>query len=288
MEYTLEWIGELSLKILGRFHEERVGKIVQGFKNTAYIKTVDDELICLTSYHTRAPMNLNFKGELDFRSLDYDDAEVIITNDGLHIKDTGFIMSYNSVYLGKKQFDIKNGVCLRALFAARAISLFDLSGSLLDPQSPFFKDLSYLIKAVSNFVCDHNFDKVQEYLPSLIGLGNGFTPSGDDFIVGFLFCLNQSLLCRDWPTMNIRIKYNTNWVSKKFIEYSQAGYVIEPIEKFVDSLFAQKDEVIISALADLMTIGHSSGIDASVGILFATALHGKKDFCESIHNTLSL
>jgi hypothetical protein len=288
MEYTLEWIGELSLKILGRFHEARVGKIVQCFKNTAYIRTVDDELICLTSYPIRAPVNLNFKGELDFRNLDYIDAEVIITNDGLYIKDTRFIMSYKRVYLEKKRFDIKNGVDLRALFAARAISLFDLSGSLLDPQSPFFKDLSYLIKAVSNFVCDHNFDKVQEYIPSLIGLGNGFTPSGDDFLVGFLFCLNQSLLCRDLPTMNIRIKDNTNWVSKKFIEYSQAGYVIEPIEKFVDSVFAQKDEVIISALADLLTIGHSTGIDASVGVLFATALHGKKEFCESIHNTLSL
>jgi hypothetical protein len=88
--------------------------------------------------------------------------------------------------------------------------------------------------------------------------------------------------------MNIRIKGNTNWVSKKFIEYSQAGYVIEPIEKFVDSVFAQKDEVIISALADLLTIGYSTGIDASVGVLFATALYWKKEFCESIHNTLSL
>jgi hypothetical protein len=29
-----------------------------------------------------------------------------------------------------------------------------------------------------------------------------------------------------------------------------------------------------------MRIGHSSGIDASVGVLFATALHGKKEFCE--------
>lgn len=288
MDYTLEWMGELSLRILGRFHEERVGKIVQGFKNTAYIKTIDDDLICLTSYHIRAPMNLNFKGELDFKSLDYNDAEVIITNDGLQIKDTRFIKSYNRVYLGTKQFDIKDGVQLRALFAARAISLFDLSGSLLDPQSPFFKDLSFLTKALSNFVCDHNFDKVQEYIPSLIGLGNGYTPSGDDFLVGFLFCLNQLLLSRGWPTMNIRIKGNTNWVSKRFIEYSQAGYVIEPIEKFVDSLFVQKNEVIISALADLMRIGHSSGIDASVGVLFATALQGKKEFCESLHNTLSL
>ncbi|PWU79701.1 MAG: hypothetical protein DLM72_16085 [Candidatus Nitrosopolaris wilkensis] len=173
MEYTLEWIGELSSKTLGRFsHEERIGKIVQGFKNTAYIKTLDDELICLTSYPIRAPTNLNFEGELDFRNVDYNDAEVIRTKDGLQIKDTRFIMCYNKRYQGKKQFDTKNGVHLRALFAAKALSLLDLSGSLLDPQCPFFKDLSHSIKALSNFVCNHNFDKVQEYIPSLIGLGN--------------------------------------------------------------------------------------------------------------------
>jgi hypothetical protein len=285
----IEWIGELSSKTLGRFfHEELAGKIVQGFKNTAYIKTLDNELICLTSYPIRAPMNLNFKGELDFRNVNYDDAEVIRRNDGLQIKDLRFIMSYNKGYLGKKKFEIKNGVHLRALFAAKALALLDLSGSLLDTQSPFFKDLSYSIKALSNFVCNHNLDKVQEHIPSLIGLGNGFTPSGDDFLVGFLFCLNQSLLCRGWPTMNVKLIGNTNWVSKKFLQYSQAGYVIEPVEKFVDSLFAQEDEVVISALTDLMRIGHSSGIDTSVGVLFAIALDAGREFCESIHNTLSL
>ncbi len=92
----MEWIGELSLKILGRFHEARVGKIVQCFKNTAYIRTVYDELICLTSYPIRAPVNLNFKGELDFRNLDYIDAEVIITSDGLYIKDTSLNISFTS------------------------------------------------------------------------------------------------------------------------------------------------------------------------------------------------
>jgi hypothetical protein len=273
-------MGELAIKILSRFsHEKRSGKIIQGFKNTAYIKTLDDELICLTSYDVRAPMNLNFKGDLDFRSLDYFDAEVIKRKNALYIKGTTFNIRSDRQFLRTKQFDIEKGFYERALFAAKTLSLFDLSGSLLDSRSPFFQDLTYLTKLLSNFVCNHNFVQVQGHLTSLIGLGNGFTPSGDDFLVGFLFCLNQLLICRCSSTTNFGIIGSTNWVSKKFIEYSQAGYVIEPLEKFVNSLFSESpEELILSTLTDLIKIGHSSGIDTTVGALFATALDQPKEF----------
>jgi hypothetical protein len=289
MEYALRWIGELSTKILGRFSNEKcAGRIIQPFKNTAYIKTHDDNLICLTSYGVRAPMYLNFKGDLDFSSLDYSDAEVIKIKDGLYIKGTTFNMSSGRYYLRKKQFDLKKGVYGRALFAAKTLSLFDLTGSILDSCSPFFINPSYLIKILSNFICTHNFVQIERHISSLIGLGNGFTPSGDDFLVGFLFCLNQLLLCRDLATTNFRITGNTNWISKKFIEYSQYGYVIEPLEKFVNSLFREKEESIISALTDLVRIGHSSGIDTSVGVLLATSLNMGKEFLEPLYNALSL
>lgn len=265
-----------------------MGKIVQGFKNTAYIKISANELICLTSYQIRAEMNLNFKGDLDFRDTDYNHAPVIKIKEGLRVKETEFDISSSRQYLRKKQFDIKNGFRQRALFATRVLSFFDLSGSIVDSQSPFFKSLSYSIKALLDSVREHDFNKTQEYVPSLVGLGNGFTPSGDDFLVGFLFCLNQLLHCRGQTTTNFNIKGSTNWVSKKFIEYSQAGYVIEPVEKFVVSLFEQNDEVIISALTNLIRIGHSSGIDTAVGILFATALDGDQEFCDSVYTTLSL
>jgi hypothetical protein len=288
MEYTSQWIGELSLNILDRFSDEKcAGKIIQCFKNTAYIQTSYDDLICLTSYGVRAPMYINFKGDLDFRSLDYSNAEVIKIKDGFCIKDTIFNTHSARHYVRKKRFD-EQGVYGRALFAAKALSLFDLTGSVLDSDSPFFIDISYLIKILSDFICNHNFVQIKRYISSLVGLGNGFTPSGDDFLVGFLFCLNHLLLCQGLPTTNFEITGNTNWVSKKFIEYSQNGYVIEPLEKFVDSLFTENDESIISALTDLIRIGHSSGIDTSVGVLLTTSLGMGKKFLEPLYNALSL
>ena len=288
MYYTLQWIGELSLKILDRFSDGKyAGKIIQPFNNTAYIKTPDDDLICLTSYGVRGPMYLNFKGDLDFRTLDYSNADVIKIKDGLHIKDTVFDIRSGRHYLRKKQFNLEKGVYGRALFAAKTLSLFDLTGSILDSYSPFFIGISHIIKKLSNFICNHNFVPIEQYMSSLIGLGNGFTPSGDDFLVGFLFCLNQLLLCKGLSTTNFGITGNTNWISKKFIEYSQNGYVIEPIEKFVDSLFAENDESVISALTDLIRIGHSSGIDTGVGVLIATSLDTGKESLEPLHDALS-
>src|SRR5919197_4673860 len=167
MHYTLQWIGELSLKILDRFSDGKyAGKIIQPFNNTAYIKTSDDDLICLTLYGVRCPMYLNFKGDLDFRTLDYSNADVIKIKDGLHIKDTVFDIRSGRHYLRKKQFNLEKGVCGRALFAAKTLSLFDLTGSILDSYSPFFIGTSHIIKILSNFICNHNFVPIERQMSS--------------------------------------------------------------------------------------------------------------------------
>jgi predicted PP-loop superfamily ATPase len=108
-------------------------------------------------------------------------------------------------------------------------------------------------------------------------LGNGFTPSGDDFIVGFLFCLNRILSSSNHKHGKFVIMGNTNWASKKFIDYSQNGIVIEPLEVFVNFLLSGENE-IKSSLMDLIQVGKSSGIDASIGAIIATVFVFDNDF----------
>ena len=100
-------------------------------------------------------------------------------------------------------------------------------------------------------------------------MGNGFTPSGDDFIVGFLFCLKRILLHTNHKGAKFVIIGNTNWASKKFIDYSQNGIVIEPLEMFVNFLLSGENETEFP-LMDLIQVGKSSGIDASIGAIIAT------------------
>jgi len=119
--------------------------------------------------------------------------------------------------------------------------------------------------------------KLSDQLSSIVGLGNGFTPSGDDFIVGFLFCLNRILLCSNDKSIKFVVMGNTNWASKKFIDYSQNDIVIEPLEVFVNFLLSGINKTKFS-LMDLAQVGKSSGIDASIGAIIATVFVFDNDF----------
>ena len=119
--------------------------------------------------------------------------------------------------------------------------------------------------------------KLSNQLSGIVGLGNGFTPSGDDFIVGFLFCLNRILLCTNHKDAKFVIMGNTNWASKKFIDYSQNDIVIEPLEMFVNFLLSGENETKFP-LMDLIQVGKSSGIDASIGAIIATVFVFDNDF----------
>jgi hypothetical protein len=70
---------------------------------------------------------------------------------------------------------------------------------------------------------------------------------------------------------------NTNWASKKFIDYSQNDIVIEPLEVFVNFLLSGENEKK-NPLMDLLQIGKSSGIDASIGVIIATVFVFDNDF----------
>ena len=70
---------------------------------------------------------------------------------------------------------------------------------------------------------------------------------------------------------------NTNWASRKFIDYSQNGIVIEPLEVFVNYLLSGENEKKFP-LMDLVQVGKSSGIDASIGAIMATIFIFDNDF----------
>ena len=58
-------------------------------------------------------------------------------------------------------------------------------------------------------------------------------------------------------------------LAKKFIDYSQNGIVVEPLEMFVNFLLSGEYETKFP-LMDLIQVGKSSGIDASIGAIIAT------------------
>ena len=248
---------------------ETIGETVKVFENTVYLKTEHDDLICLTSKDVKAPMNLNLNTSVDFLKLDCISKKVIRTPTGLKLETILFNTKNSKVYPITKNYKMKNGLQNRILFSVDEINLLDTLGSILDNHSPFFNELSYSIRIISESTQKRDLMKLSKQLSSVVGLGNGFTPSGDDFIVGFLFCLNRILSCTNHKSAKFIIMGNTNWASKKFIDYSQNGIVIEPLEMFVNFLLSGENETRFPLL-DLIQVGKSSGIDASIGAIIAT------------------
>ena len=278
MNFEIATAGKSALNFIESYSEgETIGETVKVFENTVYLKTGHDDLICLTSKDVKAPMNLNLNTPVDFLKLDCVSKKVIRTPTGLKLKTIVFDTKNSKIYPTTKDYKMKNGLQNRILFVVDEINLLDTLGSILDNHSPFFNELSYAIRTISESTQKRDLMKLSNQLSSIVGLGNGFTPSGDDFIVGFLFCLNRILSSSNHKHGKFVIMGNTNWASKKFIDYSQNGIVIEPLEVFVNFLLSGENE-IKSSLMDLIQVGKSSGIDASIGAIIATVFVFDNDF----------
>ncbi len=113
-------------------------------------------------------------------------------------------------------------------------------------------------------------------LGQLAGLGPGLTPSGDDFIVGYLAalyvrCLREPLL-RAFLVGLIapvtRLAAAGNSISRQFMLNALAGEFSESLAQVVLAVAAHDELRLRQSAARLVRVGHSSGADSLVGLLF--------------------
>ena len=113
---------------------------------------------------------------------------------------------------------------------------------------------------------------------ALVGLGEGLTPSGDDFLVGLLAVLhlNGFLPCSAASPVHAQfcqcIRLGTSQLSGEFLRCAFAGHFAEPLVLLVHALCAPDTDTWPVHAATLATVGHSSGVDAMVGIALGCRL----------------
>jgi len=114
-------------------------------------------------------------------------------------------------------------------------------------------------------------------LHSFLGMGTGLTPSGDDFIWGFLLALSrwQSLLCPHFDLDKLGAllialaRRSTTLLSVSMVECASLGWADAGILSVLDALIT--GQMNIQQMADtLLDFGSTSGLDAFSGM--ATAL----------------
>lgn len=123
---------------------------------------------------------------------------------------------------------------------------------------------------------------VRSDLHSLIGLGQGLTPSGDDFIGGLLFA--QWYLYKAYPetitwdqrAVDDLIEYartRTNVISHAILRDHASGKGAEPLHNLVTALLQGKaPDELAAHIRALLAIGSTSGWDMLVGVMTSMLL----------------
>lgn len=161
--------------------------------------------------------------------------------------------------------------CLAALMPTGGFADLMLPGGTLWKQSLAAKEAAALLAQATAEMRAGEADAAAETLCGLIGLGEGLTPSGDDFLCGVLaaayLCSGKAAkLC---AALNGRIMERlllTNDISAAFLKCACAGLFSQPVIELHEKVDLAHSRRSFAA------IGHSSGADTLSGILYAARL----------------
>jgi hypothetical protein len=143
-------------------------------------------------------------------------------------------------------------------------------------QNPFEAEVSNMLEKRTLLLLNELLnDRISSALPhavSLVGLGPGLTPSGDDFLTGLFTIFNMKnspiypyrSFCED---VLKKAKTLTNDISYMTLKKAANGKVRESIISLLNSILVDDQDLILS-LNKLLNIGSSSGTDIAYGIVF--------------------
>ncbi len=121
--------------------------------------------------------------------------------------------------------------------------------------------------------------KLTEFEPAavrVLGLGNGLTPSGDDFLGGIFFALAHTphpawsaAMPKLQANLKAACKDATNPISAALLADNMAGASFGELHDMLDALESNDTLFIEAAAHALMRLGSSSGADLLAGLLLA-------------------
>ena len=117
--------------------------------------------------------------------------------------------------------------------------------------------------------CDASED-LRRALQTLIGFGEGLTPSGDDFTVGIVWaaCVLPRARAQLLPSFDEALApllHKTNDVSAQMLRFALEGRFSEPLVRLAQ---ARQPADRFAALEAVASIGHTSGRDTLCGVHF--------------------
>jgi len=130
-------------------------------------------------------------------------------------------------------------------------------------------------------------DAMRHAAARLVGLGQGLTPAGDDFLCGFLaagWCrraagLARAHLLESFAEVVRELLGQTTEISASFLRDAVAGRISPPLAALAEACSGAPGSDLDAALLRLGAIGHSSGLDAATGFFYGAAVWDKATDC---------
>ena len=139
-----------------------------------------------------------------------------------------------------------------------------------------------VVERIARECLSHDLPGVFQEAEGLVGLGEGLTPAGDDFLGGLFFarhllaCSYPFLLYLEFSDLREWIaacQPRTNLISYVLLKDNARGHALEPLNRFGIALLTNQPEAcIISAASELIKTGHSTGWSLLAGFLVGMLL----------------
>ena len=266
------------------------------------MRSANGELLFVTNYSLRSPITVNLDptSGLEHAVRPMDPVRIgrdrIDIGSGISIDISKALRfhSRSSVSSDTSQELSRIGKALRV--ASTLLNIIDTTQSVMDPNGLAHGGATaFVANGVQPLGRSDPEKQFYDAAFKIVGLGSGFTPSGDDMLGGFLTAhnslaasINRAPILLDMPLLEEK----TSWVSAKLLDYMQRLILDEQLQCLIDSASGGNPDALVIALETLLPRGHTSGIDISVGAILGLSLIRdvalKKEETEIIARTLGL
>lgn len=211
--------------------------------------------------------------------------QLLITTCKLPITNYKFNLGKNLEFNSKLYFSIQNIETSFSEFEKKYLHLFKEKSLafLLNPLNLLSNNsqkLSFETVMRNTFKYAY-FDiitgKILSGISKFKGVGIGLTPSGDDFIAGFLYGINiieisKSLNLNSLKSQILKTSLGNNIISNNLLILASEGLFFARLKNLIECILTNKEDEIENALEKLFEIGETSGSDILTGIISAVKI----------------
>jgi hypothetical protein len=271
-EITSTQLGEIVSHSLSKSKSGIFGQVVASFRNSFYVRTGEDELVFVTNGQMNSPITINLASSCNFQELTPLDSPVVHLDDRILVGESIAIQltttrPYETKRLAISTIGVKRDTLSRLAFI---IGILDITLSVLDAKGISYSESRNFARNVALALRGPlSHERFEREALALVGLGPGFTPSGDDLLGGFLATWNTFAESVGRTKILLRpelLSSRTSWISAKLLDHLQRQLLDSQLTCLMESAALGREDEFLLASEGLLSRGHTSGLDLATGI----------------------